>query len=315
MAQSGAAAPAPDTLEFPAPSNASAAAAAAAAAADGGPIKTSGLHRTPLSGGVQNATLRCDLPSPAVAVRNLVEQAQFAHLCTIMCNMHHRRAGYPFGSLVDFAADGAGHPIFSLSPLAIQTRNLLEDPRCSVVVQMPGWTGLANARVTIFGEVYKLPSSLQDQAQEIFHTKHTTRANPSERYVSGNTLYFRMNRILDIYFVGGFGTVQWVNVDEYSSCEPDKVVLCNPNRTLQVLNENYSAPLRDVLSRRDPSRPADDAAFISIDGRGADVRVRCGGEYSVERIGFEKRVESLEDAMAAMAAVLKDPADKVARKR
>ena len=54
-------------LEFPAPSNASAAAAAAAAAADGSPIKTSGLHRTPLSGGVQNATLRCDLPSPAVA--------------------------------------------------------------------------------------------------------------------------------------------------------------------------------------------------------------------------------------------------------
>lgn len=41
-----------------------------------------------------------------------------------------------------------------------------------------------------------------------------------------------------------------------------------------------------MLSRRD--RPADDAAFISIDGRGADVRVRCGGEYSVERIGFDK---------------------------
>jgi hypothetical protein len=56
----------------------------------------------------------------------------------------------------------------SLSPLAIQTRNLLEDPRCSVVVQMPGWTGLANARVTIFGEVYKLPTlDLQEQAQEV----------------------------------------------------------------------------------------------------------------------------------------------------
>ena len=56
-------------------------------------------------------------PSPP-AVRNLVEQAQFAHLCTIMCNMHHRRAGYPFGSLVDFAADGAGHPIFRCTAAA-----------------------------------------------------------------------------------------------------------------------------------------------------------------------------------------------------
>ena len=47
------------------------------------PSLQTGLHKTPQSGGVQNATSRCDLPSPAVAVRNLVEQAQFAHLCTV----------------------------------------------------------------------------------------------------------------------------------------------------------------------------------------------------------------------------------------
>ena len=35
------------------------------------PVKTRGLHRTPLSGGV-NATRRYDLPPPAVAARNLV---------------------------------------------------------------------------------------------------------------------------------------------------------------------------------------------------------------------------------------------------
>lgn len=49
-----------------------------------------GLRRAPLSGGVKTATERYDLPAPSVAVRNLVEQAQFAHLCTIMSHMHHR---------------------------------------------------------------------------------------------------------------------------------------------------------------------------------------------------------------------------------
>lgn len=34
--------------------------------------------------------------------------------------------------------------------------------------------------------------------------------------------------------------LQWVNVDEYSTCEPDAIVMTNPNRTLQVLNERYS---------------------------------------------------------------------------
>jgi putative heme iron utilization protein len=52
-------------------------------------------------------------------------------------------------------------PIFCLSPLAIHARNLIEDPRCSLVVQMPGWTGLANARVTIFGDTYQLPADMQ----------------------------------------------------------------------------------------------------------------------------------------------------------
>lgn len=72
---------------------------------------------------------RFDLPSPPVAVRNLVEHARFGHLCTMMSGMHHRRAGYPFGTLVDFATDGAGHPVFCLSPLAIHARNLIEEPR------------------------------------------------------------------------------------------------------------------------------------------------------------------------------------------
>ena len=51
-------------------------------------------------------------------------------------------------------------------------------------------------------------SSALPLLHQIFHAKHAARANHSERYISGNTLYFRMNRILDIYFVGGFGTVQ-----------------------------------------------------------------------------------------------------------
>ncbi|KAG0447960.1 hypothetical protein HPP92_028073, partial [Vanilla planifolia] len=113
-----------------------------------------GLFRTPISGGVHSATSAHDLPPPALAVRNLMEQARFAQLCTVMSRMHHRRAGYPFGSLVDFATDSIGHPIFSLSPLAIHTRNLLADSRCTLVVQIPGWSGLSNARVTIFGDVF-----------------------------------------------------------------------------------------------------------------------------------------------------------------
>jgi hypothetical protein len=155
---------------------------------------------------VQSATVKHDLPAPAVAVRNLMEQAQYAHLCTVMSRMHHRRAGYPFGSLVDFATDAGGAPLLALSPLAIHTRNALAEPRCSLVVQMPGWSGLANARVTIFGDLVQLaPESAEAvAAAQALRAKHAPppagapAAGGDERRdgaaLLGNFLYFRCGR-------------------------------------------------------------------------------------------------------------------------
>ncbi|PNH11675.1 hypothetical protein TSOC_001474 [Tetrabaena socialis] len=182
---------------------------------------------------------------------------------------------------------------------------------------MPGWTGLANARVTIFGDVYQLPADLQDSAREIFITKHSNERK--ERWVSGNFVYFRMNRIVDIYFVGGFGTVQWIPPDEYLGASPDQIVLNNPNHILQVLNEQFAPVLRAKLLCG--SRPLDELMFISIDAAGVDIRVRTGPEFSVERIGFSEKpnrcepsptapplqqVTNLNQVMAAMHQVVAD---------
>ena len=48
-----------------------------------------------------------------------------------------------------------------------------------------------------------------------------------------------------------------------------------------------------------PGQSADDAAVISVDRLGADVRVRAGSDYSVERLGFSQDVHTIDDAVAA----------------
>ncbi|GAQ85575.1 Pyridoxamine 5'-phosphate oxidase family protein [Klebsormidium nitens] len=257
----------------------------------------SGLFRTPISGGVQSATSSHGLPPPAVAVRNLVAQAKYAHLCTVMSRMHHRRRGYPFGSLVDFTTDEEGHPIFSLSPLAIHTRNILADPRCTLVVQIPGWSGLANARVTIFGDVYPLPQEQQEWAQKLHSAKH----NHGASFQWGNFYFYRMANISDIYFVGGFGTVAWVDVKEYSAAKPDIIAASNVSETLQVLNNEFSDPLCGHLAE-ELGQEVDDAALISIDSRGVDVRVRQGARFNVQRLSFEENV-LVKDAAEAQSAL------------
>ncbi|KAL2650096.1 hypothetical protein R1flu_018224 [Riccia fluitans] len=258
-----------------------------------------GLYRSPISGGVQSATSSHGLPKPAIAVRNLIEQAKYAHLCTIMSRMHHRRRGYPFGSLVEFAADSSGHPIFSLSPLAIHTRNLLADPRCTLVVQVPGWSGLANARVTLFGDVYALSAEEQEWAHKQYVLKHQQGA--SQQW--GNFNYYRMEIISDVYFVGGFGTVAWVDVNEYERALPDVIAASGSEKTLQELNFRFSKPLKEVLSAE---AEIDDAALISIDSKGVDVRVRQGAQFNVQRLPFDEdhAVENLDQAVQALQKVM-----------
>ncbi|CAN8303079.1 unnamed protein product [Cochlearia groenlandica] len=258
-----------------------------------------GLFRTPISGGVQSATSAHGLPRPALAVRNLMEQARFAHICTVMSKMHHRREGYPFGSLVDFAPDPIGHPIFSFSPLAIHTRNILSEPRCTLVVQIPGWSCLSNARVTLFGDVYPLPDNEQEWAHKQYIAKHHQGA--SQQW--GNFHYFRMHNISDIYFIGGFGTVAWVNVNEYESLEPDKIAVDGCEHNLKELNAMFSKPLRELVSIE---TEVDDAAIISIDSKGIDIRVRQGAQFNIQRLAFEENhgVETLEEAKSALWKVM-----------
>uniref|UniRef100_A0ACD5Y2I0 Uncharacterized protein n=1 Tax=Avena sativa TaxID=4498 RepID=A0ACD5Y2I0_AVESA len=233
-----------------------------------------GLFRTPISGGVQSATFAHGLPPPALAVRNLMEQARFAHLCTVMSGMHHRRAGYPFGSLVDFANDSMGHPIFSLSPLAIHTRNLLSDPRCTLVVQ--------------------------EWAHKQYVAKHQQWA--SQQW--GNFYYYRMQSISDIYFIGGFGTVAWVDVKQYEVMQPDKIAVDGGEQSLKELNAIFSKPLREFMSAEGE---VDDAALISVDSKGIDIRVRQGAQFNIQRLAFDVpyKVETLEEAKRALHKIIK----------
>nr|GEW90382.1 FMN-binding split barrel [Tanacetum cinerariifolium] len=254
-----------------------------------------GLFRTPISGGVQSATSVHGLPKPALAVRNLMEQARFAHLCTVMSRMHQRNEGYPFGSLVDFAPDYMGHPIFSFSQLGIHTRNLLANPRCTLVVQIPGWSGLSNARATIFGDVFPLSEDEQEWAHEQYIAKH--QQAPSQKW--GNFYYFRMQNIRDIYFIGGFGTVAWVNVKEYEALQPDEIAVNGGEHNLKELNIMFSKPLKELFSLESE---VDDVSLISIDSKGTDIRVRQGAQFNIQRLVFEDwdGIKTLEEAKAAL---------------
>jgi heme iron utilization protein len=88
-------------------------------------------------------------PSHAERVRTLVSLASVGTLSTLS----RKHPGVPFGSLMPFALDSSGRPIFLISNMAMHTQNVKADSRCSLFVGQVGADGdaLGAARATLIG--------------------------------------------------------------------------------------------------------------------------------------------------------------------
>src|ERR1041384_153020 len=90
-------------------------------------------------------------PTLASRARTLLSQGDIGTLST----MSRKLPGYPYASLMPYALDAIGQPMFLISSMAVHTKNLQADARASLLVTQPGATGepLAASRVTLLGRV------------------------------------------------------------------------------------------------------------------------------------------------------------------
>ena len=106
-------------------------------------------------------------------VRSLV---QYNHGFAVMSTNSKNHPGYPGGSVVGFAPDDEGRPLFVFSGMSSHTVDILSDPKCSLTVADKNFKGAADGRVNLMGTVQRL----KDEA-EIAEAKKTYLASESYR--------------------------------------------------------------------------------------------------------------------------------------
>ena len=129
-----------------------------------------------------------------------------------LSTISRKHAGYPFGSLMPFALDFSGQPIFLISNMAMHTQNLKADSRCSLFVGQAGVDGdaLGAARATVIGNAEPVPENDVAGARERYPARHEN----SRYWVDFSDFgFFRLHPI-DLYYVGGFGVMGWVEAHE-----------------------------------------------------------------------------------------------------
>lgn len=120
--------------------------------------------------------------------------------------------GTPFGTPAPYAIDSEGRPVIFLSNLAIHTKNITKNSNCSIMVLKEDKDDPFNsARVTFVGKIVKVGDKERAEYKKLFLAKQKS----SEPFINfGDFNFYRLD-IERIFYVGGFGDIQWVNPKDY----------------------------------------------------------------------------------------------------
>jgi len=133
----------------------------------------------------------------AADARALVRKALKASLASIAAG-----SGYPYASLITVATAVSGAPILLISGLAQHARNLLADPRASILFDGTSAEGdpLQGARVTLYGRAEKVAD---EGARRRFLARHPEAAF----YADFPDFAFWQLEVEGAHYIGGFGRI------------------------------------------------------------------------------------------------------------
>jgi putative heme iron utilization protein len=233
----------------------------------------------------------------AERARTLMYLGRIATLST-----HSRKQpGFPFGSLMPYALDKDGRPIFLISTMAMHTQNLQADPRASLFVTEPDASGnpLGAARVTLIGNVVRIPESGLAEVRSLYLANYSD----SKHWVDFDDFFFFRMDVMDIYFVGGFGVMGWVAASEYSQARPDPLV----DHKIDIMH-HMNADHKDaliLLVKRFAGIEAQEAVMISVDHLGFNVRLKAQDGVHGARIAFLREVTNATQTREVFVEMVK----------
>lgn len=147
-------------------------------------------------------------PHTQTSIRQ-VRQLWFGSYHGILSTHSTTFSDYPFGSLVPLCRDSDGVPLLLLSHLAQHTKNLDNNPHCSLFLAEQRQTDIQQLkRLTCLATAEQVDSIPPAISERYF------RYYPQAR-IYQETLNFNFYRLKPqrLFFVGGFGTARWFDIN------------------------------------------------------------------------------------------------------
>ncbi len=191
--------------------------------------------------------------------RNLLRRARTATLATLNAD-----DGVPYASLVNVATDVQGLPLLLVSTLAWHTRNLMADPRASLMVAEvpPSGDALTGPRVSVMGRFVKV-------ADDTVRRRYLARHPAAELYAGfGDFAFWRMEPER-AHAVAGFGRIETIPADEMFPSADEMTAL--EHSAITHMNEDHEDAVQRFAVKL-LRATSGGWKITGIDPDGADVR-------------------------------------------
>jgi putative heme iron utilization protein len=190
-----------------------------------------------------------------------------------------------------FALDPSGRPIFLISNMAMHTQNLKADPRCSLFIGQAVAEGdpLGFSRATMIGRAEPVDELEIASARELYLARHE-----NSRYWAdfSDFSFFRLQPV-DIYYVGGFGVMGWVEARQYEAAAPDPLAEAAPGILAHMNADHVDSMV--LLARSQAQIEATAATMTAVDRMGFNLRLKADEGIKGARVNFPREVSSPQE--------------------
>ncbi len=235
-------------------------------------------------------------PSFAERARTLVHVARAGSLATVS----RRHPGHPFASVMPYEHDEIGRPLLLISSMAMHTQNLGNDARASLLVTQPGATAdpLAGGRVTLMGDGRQVPKEEEEPVRAAYLGVHP---NAAYWVGFGDFSFWRLS-VTDVYFVGGFAAMGWVEAADYAAARPDPLADAAVG-IVEHMNRDHADALV-TYARFYAGEDADEARMTAVDRLGFKLHLRKNDRRWSTRIAFPREVTGTAQSRTVLIEML-----------
>ncbi|MES2012180.1 MAG: DUF2470 domain-containing protein [Pseudomonadota bacterium] len=216
--------------------------------------------------------------------------------------------GYPFGSVAPFVLDHHCQPIVLISTIAEHTKNIIANPKVSLLVFAGDEDLQANARLTLLGNAVKI-----DKEDANLRARYLRYLPQAAGYFDMHDFSFYRIEIAQMRYIAGFGKMGWLSGDDIAISAPESGDQLAEIESVMIahMNQDHADSLI-AYCKHFHGIVANHAKILGIDSAGFDVRAETASNTEsnpesskILRFNFEQAIHDAQSARQAFVSMSK----------